>query len=49
MGGWTFSEEENIFKNKEERLDKNTVIHATIKDIKYNTTKYNCICNFVKI
>jgi len=49
MGGWTFSEEENVFKNKEDRIDKETMIDATIKDIKYNTTKYNCICNFVKI
>ena len=49
MGGWTFSEEENVFKNQDDRIDKETEVHATIKDIKYNTTKYNCICNFVKI
>lgn len=49
MGGWTFSEEENVFKNKGDHIDKETNVEATIKDIKYNTTKYNCICNFVKI
>ena len=49
MGGWEFSEEENVFKNKDDRIDKDTMVDATIKDIKYNTTKYNCICNFVKI
>ena len=49
MEGWIFYEEENVFKNKDNRIDKETEVHATIKDIKYNTTKYNCICNFVTI
>ena len=48
LGGWEFSDEENIFKDGEDRIDKDTIVHAIIKDIKYNTTKYNCICNFVK-
>lgn len=49
MGEWTFSEDENVFTNNDDRIDKDTTINATIKDIKYNTTKYNCICNFVTI
>ena len=47
--GWVYKEDSFIFSNKEKekekKIDKKTKIDVLIKDIKFNTNKYNCICD----
>lgn len=47
--GWVYKEDSFVFddkhKEKEKKIDKKSKINVLIKDIKFNTNKYNCICD----
>lgn len=49
--GWIFKEDSFFLsssskeKEKDKKIDKKTEINVLIKDIKFNTNKYNCICD----
>jgi DNA-directed RNA polymerase subunit E'/Rpb7 len=43
MKEWKFSD--GKYKKDEKIIDKDTYVKCTITDIKFNTTKYNCICS----
>ena len=43
MKEWKFSND-TYTNNKGKVIDKNSVIDVIVKDIKFNSTKYNCVC-----
>jgi len=43
MKDWKFSD--GKYKKDEKVIDKDSSINCMITDIKFNTTKYNCICS----
>jgi DNA-directed RNA polymerase subunit E'/Rpb7 len=42
LKGWAFDQEN--FKKGKKKITKNEMIEAIITDIRFETTKYNCIC-----
>jgi len=46
MKGWSF--ENNSFVKGKEKITKDTEVSAIISDIKFNGTKYNCICTLAE-
>jgi DNA-directed RNA polymerase subunit E'/Rpb7 len=46
MENWKYSNDSYIKKNK--TINKDTLIQVKIIDIKFNSTKYNCICSLLE-
>lgn len=43
MKDWKFSD--GKYKKDQKVIDKDNLVNCVITDIKFNTTKYNCICS----
>ena len=44
---FVFNEEEQYYKNENDKIDKDTEIKVIIEEIKYDLLKYNCITSLI--
>ena len=44
---FVFNEEEQCYKNENDKIDKDTEIKVIIEEIKYDLLKYNCITSLI--
>jgi DNA-directed RNA polymerase subunit E'/Rpb7 len=45
---WSFDKENVCFTRGDKKIDKNDDIEVLIDDIKFNGTRYNCLCKVIK-